>query len=357
MAKKTKTVIEASASGSKGTIRIVDRIAEYTSSSSYDIRAAVDELLRNAVSEVEVYINSAGGNCFEANEMCNELGRLPKVSIQVGAVCASAATYFLTRFPSIAFPNSQFMVHRPKMGTYGDIDSIESDLKLLRNTEADYRTAYSKKMKKTEGQIDEMWAKGDHWMTAKEAKAEGLLDEILEQSEEVTAESILILEACAAPVIPTASNNQQKQLMERTKLISMLKLPADATDAQIEAALSSLQAKAETATGLEAKAKETLEANVTTLVDGAISEKKITADLKEHYTKLATADFDATKKIIEGMTGVKKLSDDLDNPNPSAEGREKWTFEDYLDKDPEAIKEMMVKNPEMYKKLEAAYHG
>lgn len=353
---KPRTFIEASASGTTGTIRIVDRISEYSQSSSSTIKTIVDEYLKTGVVDVEVYINSAGGNCFEATEMCNDLKRLPKVIIKIGSVAASAATYFMTQFPSVAFPNSQIMIHRPKLGTYGDVITIKADLKLLENTTEDYKTAYSTKMNKTVEQIEEFFAQGDYWMTANEAKAQGLLDTILDQTEEVTAESIKILEAVAAPVIPVINNENHKK-MERKQLISRLKLSADATDAEIDAALTALEAKASKTDTLEASAKANQEAQATALVDQAILDKKITADLKDNYLKLANADFEGTKTILNAMQGVTKISAEIEETGASATGREKWTLEDFQNNDPEALMEMMSKEPERFKKLEAAYFG
>lgn len=45
------------------------------------------------------------------------------------------------------------------------------------------------------------------------------------------------------------------------------------------------------------------------LVDQAIADKKITASEKETYLSLADKDFENTKKILDGMQGVKELGD------------------------------------------------
>lgn len=352
---KPKTYIEASAVGTKGTIKIVDRISEYSQSSSITVRSIVDDYLNKGITVVDVYLNSTGGNCFEATEMVNDLKRLPKVNLTIGAIAASAATYFMTQFPSAAYSNSQFMIHRPKLGTYGDIVSIKADLKLLENTTEIYKTAYSLKMNKTVEQIEEYFAVGDYWMTANEALALGLLDTIIDQNETVTAESILILEAVAAPIIPKIIN-EKNQTMDRKILISRLKLSADATDAEIEIAMTALEKLAGKSETLEANAKATLEAKAKELVANAILNKKITADLQENYLKLANADFEGTKTILDAMQGVVKASEEIDT-DPSASSCEKWTMEDYQEKNPDALLEMMTNEPEKFKKLEAAYFG
>ena len=61
--------------------------------------------------------------------------------------------------------------------------------------------------------------------------------------------------------------------------------------------------------GFEDAEKAAEETKRVELVDGAIAAKKITAAEKESFLKLATADFDSTKKILDGMTGVTELGD------------------------------------------------
>lgn len=352
---KIYSILEASTIGKKGFIRIADRIAAFGDTSSLTIKSVVDDYLTKGITEVEVYINSAGGSVFEATEIANDLKKLPNVKIKVGALSASAATYLMTQFYSEGYPNSQFMIHRPRMAVAGDEQDLKSSLKLLENTTAEYKRAYAVKMKKTEEEIETYFAQGDYWMNAQEAKESGLLDAILTEQENVTAESVELLVAVAAPKIPQIINNNQK--MDRLKLISRLKLSADATDAQIEHALAKLEAKAARTETLEASATAQAEALAEALVNKAIAEKKITADLKDNYLGLAKADYKGTETILNAMQGVSKASDGIETPGVQSTARDKWTLEDYQTKDPEALKEMMVNEPEKFKKLEAEYFG
>lgn len=59
--------------------------------------------------------------------------------------------------------------------------------------------------------------------------------------------------------------------------------------------------------GYEDAEKAAAEAKRVALVDGAIAAKKITASEKDAYLKLAAADFDSTKKILDGVAGVTEL--------------------------------------------------
>lgn len=122
--------------------------------------------------------------------------------------------------------------------------------------------------------------------------------------------------------------NNDMELQEQ--IIQVLKLSDKATPAEILLAcqtaaanslkLADLQGQVTTLTGeksaLELKLKGFEDAEKAAeetkrveLVDGAIAAKKITAAEKESFLKLATADFDSTKKILDGMTGVTELGD------------------------------------------------
>lgn len=356
---KSPLKIEASTAGSTGQIRIVDQISMFSESSSERVRAIVDDFVAKQIADTEVYINSRGGSVLEAREIANELKRLPKVTIKVGALAASAATYLMAIFISKAYPNSQFMIHRPKFTSSGDVETFKADLKMLEAVTQEYKEAYAAKMGKTEEEIEAMFAKGDYWMTAKEAKAEGLLDEIISEEQKLTAQDKELLVACAAPVIPKIENqNQDHTMKNRNQIIAKLGLAADATDEQIESAVALAAEKAAEVDNLRTAQAANAKKEAEALVDKAILDKKITAEVKEKYVSLAEKDIDATKAILEAMPQVTKASAGLDHgASADTTGRENWTMEDYMSKDPEALATMMEKEPEKFKTLEKNYFG
>ena len=93
-----------------------------------------------------------------------------------------------------------------------------------------------------------------------------------------------------------------------------------------------------------------------TLVDNAIiTDKKITADLRDQYVKFAMSDLEGTTAILAAMPGIAKPSDSFKLGTTTATGRETWTLEDYQAKDPKALDKMMVEDPTAFAKLEEAY--
>ncbi len=81
----------------------------------------------------------------------------------------------------------------------------------------------------------------------------------------------------------------------------------------------------------------------------------ITAKELDFYTKSAEADYEGTKKVLEGMKGTEGLGDfvkSLDGTKGSeAEDKSKWTYLDWYKKDLEGLQKMETEKPDQFKKL------
>lgn len=348
----------------KAYIRIVGRISNWNANNSQEFQMKVDELLK-AHTEAEVYINSPGGSVLEATEINNQLKRFEKITVIVGASAASAATYFTANYYTKAYSNSQLMIHKPILGVHGNEDQIEKDLRLLKSVTKDYLNTYAKKTGKTTAQIEDLWQGGDHWMSAAEALSEGFIDEIIKEGDaEITAVDVKELEAYGAPIIPKKTlkikKSKQIQIMSKAELIAFLGLEANATDDQIRAAKNKMKVDAEKyRQSVDDEKTRDLEAEkdrAETLVDEAISDKKIDASQRENYLTLALENYETTEKVLETMKSKSKLSAVINGVQGSVKpGRENWTLEDYLDKDPQAYETMKAEDPEAAKILENQY--
>lgn len=322
-------------------IKIIDYIGDYGNNGK-SLGEIVEEALSKGITHAEVFISSGGGSTIEAQDMVLQLKRFEQVNITVGALAASAATYILTQFPSAAYPESQFMIHRPSLSTYGTSEEIESQLKLLKNTENIYRSAYAKAFGKTEAEIDELW-KNDYWMTAVEAKTLGLIQNIISAEIEWDNLAIESLSACGAPKIPNVKNKFNN--MDKNRIIAALGLAADATDEQIYTAIASNKQKAGDSATLEAQLEQEKKQKVEALVASAILEKKITADQKKTYEDLATANYEATETALKEMPVLEALSGNITVPNTTGgtlpTDRANWTYEDYVNNDPKAFDKLL----------------
>lgn len=92
-------------------------------------------------------------------------------------------------------------------------------------------------------------------------------------------------------------------------------------------------------------------------MDKAIKEKRITADSKESYVKLATIDFEQTKKALESLSPVVAGSSFVNKTGKTVTDQSNWTLEDYLEKDPAAFEALMENNPEKARQLNQQYQA
>jgi len=323
------------AKGKTALITIKGNISSWRNSSS-DIEAQISSVVKKGVTSAEIYINSGGGDVFEANEILNLIeDNFTNITVRVGALCASAATIFIAKYPTTAKKNSKIMIHKPYAYASGNEDKIGSTLKLLQEFTADYKKMYADKMKMSLKGVEELWAKGDYWLTAKEALKKGLINSIEDIEAPIDAETRLQLVACGAPNIPEKKQNpKDNNIMEKARLIAMLGLDPDATDAQIEAKIKANKTAAEKTANLEAQAKANLEnaqtAKIKALLDDAEKDKKINAAQRTNYEILAKSDFDNTKSIIDAITPITAISEQIDGNGATASAdQNKWTYEDY----------------------------
>lgn len=325
-------------------IKIIDRIGNEKNSAN-DIRDIVENALNNGIKKAELFISCAGGNTIEAQGMVLELKKFDSVNITVGALAASAATYLLTQFPASAYPESQFMIHKPALGTYGTVDQIKADLRLLENTQEIYRKAYSKAFNKSEDEIDSLW-QNDYWMTATEAMSLGLIQNIISADIPWDENAIALLSACGAPTIPTPKISKPKIKMDRNKIIAAAGLAADASDEAIESAIKDLRTKATASDNLKSQLDEAQKQKVKNLVANAVAAKKIKADQIKTYEDLATANYEAAETAINALPAITAISAEIVNPEAfnAPEDRAKWTYEDYLENAPDAFDDLLEKN-------------
>lgn len=122
-------------------------------------------------------------------------------------------------------------------------------------------------------------------------------------------------------------NKDKNNKMDKKLLCAKLGLPEDATDAQITAKLTATMADSVKLTGLTTENK-TLKDEVIalktaaetkaveTLVDTAVTAKKLNVADREKYIKLAKADFETTKELIDGMPAAESIESKLAGEAP-----------------------------------------
>lgn len=131
------------------------------------------------IKELNVRMNSIGGEVFEAVAIYNTLVRHPAtVTVDVDGVALSAASLVMMAGKRIrAAQNSLIMVHNPNGRAMGTAEDMRHYADRLDKIESTVRQVYSRRTGLDESAIDDMMA-SETWMTADEAVANGFADEV-----------------------------------------------------------------------------------------------------------------------------------------------------------------------------------
>ncbi|MBQ5901509.1 MAG: Clp protease ClpP, partial [Clostridia bacterium] len=93
----------------------------------------IDFLQNNG--DVELYINSQGGDVFEAMQIYNTLRRHSRnhsVKVYVDGLSASAASYLMFGGSELFVPkNATIMIHKPTTLVWGDADELRTSANAL----------------------------------------------------------------------------------------------------------------------------------------------------------------------------------------------------------------------------------
>lgn len=336
------------------------------------ILSQIDPVLKK-YKNVDVYVHGPGGSVIDGNMIMNAIKQSKAhVTMIVAGLAASMYSSIILSGDVIKMASNAFiMIHAPKGGAYGTKEDLRSTADVLESMEKTFLKQYAKRTsRKVVDLVD--WMKNDNWFDADAAKAEGLIDEIidpfLEDLDEATAkaaieasfkgrdESMKYQSLFELPKPETQTPNTDMKI-EATNLVA-LGLKDGANEAEINAAISKqtqeiIDLKATNKT-LEDKARAETEARIVALVDGALKVGKITATQKDQYIKLATADYDLAKSTLEALPAKKDLTNSTtpSNPSPTVAGRDAWTFDDWRKKDPAGLRALRDENLDAYNALQ-----
>ena len=100
---------------------------------------------------------------------------------------------------------------------------------------------------------------------------------------------------------------------------------------------------------LEKKEEERQNAEIEAMLNQAVLDKKITADVKEQWKEVLISNFDNGKKMLEALKPVEKPK--INTPSASPADLNGKTFEQLQDENPEALAQMEKEDPEHFRKL------
>ena len=152
--------------------------------SAGQIRYFLDQANQANKEDVEILINSPGGDAYSGVEIFTLLKEYPgNVTAKITGVAASAASLVICGADRVMMsPAAQIMVHCSMGGVFGNHNFLESAAETLVKLDESYAAGYMTKTKMTKEQI---LALMEHttFMTAEDAKAKGFCDEIMYQND------------------------------------------------------------------------------------------------------------------------------------------------------------------------------
>lgn len=132
--------------------------------------------------DISIYINSPGGSVYAGYGIYDTM---QFIGCDVSTICTGMAASFAavllvagTKGKRMALPHSRVMIHQPLGGVQGQASDIEITAREILKVKKELYTIISTHSGKPYGEV-ERDSDRDYWMTAEEAKAYGMVDEIL----------------------------------------------------------------------------------------------------------------------------------------------------------------------------------
>lgn len=134
--------------------------------------------------KIHVHINSGGGSAFDGVAICNLLKQHDaEIIVHIDGWAASAASVIAMAGDKIIMPsNTMMMIHQASTIEYGNADLFEKTARDLRKIDSALAASYKKRFVGTDEELKKL-LKDETWLTAEEAVALGLADEIADEIE------------------------------------------------------------------------------------------------------------------------------------------------------------------------------
>ena len=133
--------------------------------------------------DIQIYINSPGGNVYAGLGIYDTMQYIaPDVATICTGMAASMSAILLcagSKDKRSALPHARIMIHQPMGGIQGQASDIEITAKEILKIKKELYEIISKHTGKSVEKINKD-SDRDYWMAAKEAKAYGMIDEVLE---------------------------------------------------------------------------------------------------------------------------------------------------------------------------------
>lgn len=289
----------------------------------------------NAGSRIDVRINSIGGDVYSGIALFNALkGSHADIHIYIDGVAASmAAVLALCGKPVTMSKYARLMLHSVSGGCYGNKTELLRCVDEIQTLEDSLADMLATKLRIDKEQVKSTYFDDkDHWLTAGEALALGLVDGIYDADpvpEDSTPEQIYSI---FNNRLEKPSNDNQMNFEE------LKKRPRFKDCADDEAVLKELEALEKTADrasklesenkdlkakvkSFEDKAAEAEDAERTSLLDAAEKDGRINARTRPTFENILKRDMEEGKAALAALTPRRKVMEDIHHP---ADGEGPW---------------------------------
>jgi len=142
-------------------------------------KAFKSELI-NGEGDIEIWINSPGGDCIAASQIYNMLMDYKgNVTVKVDGIAASAASVIAMAGTTVQMsPTSLMMVHNPLTVAIGDSEEIQKAIAMLDEVKESIINAYEIKTGLSRAKLSRLMD-AETWLNANKAVELGFADEVM----------------------------------------------------------------------------------------------------------------------------------------------------------------------------------
>ncbi|CCZ10511.1 head maturation protease, ClpP-related [uncultured Culturomica sp.] len=308
----------------------------------YDTRSGeiTRELLEAeaAFQKIDFRINSMGGDVYTGIALFNALhNSKADITMYIDGVAASMASVIgLCGKPVYMSKYARLMIHGVSGGCYGNKSEIKACLEEIETLEATLCDMLAKKLNLTPDEIRANYFDGkDHWLTAEEALALGIIDGIYDADPvpvDSTPEQVYALYQNKYSNSLKTENNMFEKLKKRPSFANC------ATDEDVLKRIDEIEKEAGKVPGLETdkatlqgevdaykqKEEQAQEAADETLINTAFDEGRITEPEKAVYRAALKTDRDNTTNALKTLPAKRRVMDNLGKETPPT-GESEWT--------------------------------
>ena len=141
--------------------------------------------LHAAEGDIDLWINSPGGDCYAAAQIYNMLMEYPgEVTVKIDGIAASAASVVAMAGSTVEIsPLGMLMIHNPMTISIGDTHEMERTITFLSEIKESIINAYEIKTGLSRTKISRLMD-AETWMNAKKAVELGFADSVLYENRE-----------------------------------------------------------------------------------------------------------------------------------------------------------------------------